>query len=110
VFIAPRVWQHAMFGYVAKGQTKVASVAKTLEKFGLVVSPDTSDAILLGSYYLQYGLTMSHKSTKLEINGKRRSPKFATKAQQPEPATRALPTAKRARPRKRVGSGGAVGT
>ncbi len=109
-FVAPRTWQPAILGYVPKGQTKPASIAKALETFGIVVSADVADSLNLGTYFIKYALTAGHRSSKMESNGKRRPKKFTTKAQQPEPASGALPKTRRARSRKLGGAGSLGGT
>jgi hypothetical protein len=111
ILVTPRTWQPAVLGTVPKGRTKEYSIARVKRQHGLDVNGDVADAINLGEYYMQYGLTQCNKSSSVELNGKRKSfKKFATKARTNTPDAAAVPAAPKPRRRKRTEPAGPLGT
>jgi hypothetical protein len=101
VMVQPNTWQNPMLGYVPKGQTKVASLARVKSQHSLEVSADVADAINLGEWYLSYGLTSTSKGVSVWHDGKRRPPRPTRKALSDLPKAGSVPSVDGARPRKR---------
>lgn len=110
VLIGASTWQNKLFGgRVETGETKNASIARVQTAHGITTGPDVADAINIGDYYLQFGLTLAPYSVKKEAHAKFRPKKLVRPLLPVKPTCDTISAIGRKRSRKSLRTAGITG-